>query len=75
MQSKIVDYLDITLKLNDGKCGPFHKANNEKTYIHVQPSHPPQIIKKIPRSTEKDYPAYFQQGKYLKIRKVTMSSL
>ena len=50
---KIVDYLDLTLNLNDGTYHPFHKTNEETTYIHVESNHPPQIIKKIPRSIEK----------------------
>ena len=50
---KIVDYLDITLNLNDGAYRPFHKPIEETTYIHVESDHPPQIIKKIPGSIEK----------------------
>ena len=50
---KIVDYLVVTLNLNDGTYRPFHKPNEETTYIHVKSDHPPQIIKKIPRSIEK----------------------
>ena len=50
---KIVDYLDVPLNLNDGTYRPFHKPNEETTYIHVESDHPPQIIKKIPRSIEK----------------------
>ena len=50
---KIVDYLDVTLNLNDGTYRPFYKANEETTYIHAKSDHPSQIIKKIPRSVEK----------------------
>ena len=50
---KIVDYLDVTLNLNDSTCRPFHKPNEETTYIHVESDHRPHIIKKIPRSIEK----------------------
>ena len=40
--------------LNDGTYHPFHKPNEELTYIHVEFEHPLQIIKKIiPRSIEK----------------------
>ena len=49
---KIVDYLDVTLNLNDGKYRPFHKTNEKTTYIHVESDRPPQIVKKIPRSIE-----------------------
>ena len=50
---KIVDYLDVTLNLNDGTYRHFHKPNEETTYIYVESDHLPQIIKKIPRSIEK----------------------
>ena len=50
---KIVDYLDLTLNLNDGTYRPFHKTNEETNYIHVESNHPPKIIKKIPRFIEK----------------------
>ena len=50
---KIVDYLDIKLNLNDGTYRLFHKPNEETIYIQVESDHPPQIIKKIPRSIEK----------------------
>ena len=64
---KIVDYLDVTLNLNDGTYRPFHKPNEETTYIHVESDHPPQIINKIPRSIEKRLSRHVQQRKYLKI--------
>ena len=32
---KVVDYLDVTLNLNDGTYHSFHKPNKEITYIHV----------------------------------------
>ena len=50
---KILDYLDVTLSLDDATYRPSHKPNEETTYIHVESDHPPQIIKKIPRSIEK----------------------
>ena len=43
---KIVDYLGVTLNLNDGTYCPFHKPNKETTYIHVESDHPLQI--KVP---------------------------
>ena len=48
-----VDYLNVTLNLIDGTYHPFHKTNEEITYIHVESDHPPQIMKKIPRLIEK----------------------
>ena len=50
---KIVDYLDVTLNSNDGTYRPFHKPDEETTYIHVKSDHPLQIIKIFPRSIEK----------------------
>ena len=38
---KIVDYLDVTLNLNDATYHPFHKPNKETTYIHVESDHTP----------------------------------
>ena len=38
---KIVDYLDVTLNLNDGTYRAFHKPNEETTYIHVECDHAP----------------------------------
>ena len=50
---KIVDYLGVTLNLNDGTYRPFQKPNEETNYIHVESDHPLQITKKIPRYIEK----------------------
>ena len=69
---KIVDYLYLTLYLDDGTYHLFHKPNEETTYMHIESDHSPQIIKNIPRSIEKR--KYLQQRKYLKIWKITMSS-
>ena len=49
---KIVDYLDVTLDLNDGSYRPFHKPNDEIMYIHSESNHPPAIIKQLPLSVE-----------------------
>ena len=40
------------LNLNDGTYCPFHKTNEEATYIYVESDHSLQFIKKIPRSIE-----------------------
>ena len=49
---KIVNYLDITMNLNDGTYRPYHKPNDDITYIHSQSNHPPAIIKQLPLSIE-----------------------
>ena len=72
---KIVDYLDVTLNLNDGTYNRFHKSNEETTYIHVDPTIPSKLSRKFRDLLKKDYRAYRQQRKYLKIRKVTRSSV
>ena len=60
---KVVDYLEVTLNLNDGTYRPFYKPNEETNYIHVESDHPPQIINKIPRSIEKKFiPPIFSKG-------------
>ena len=49
----VVDYLDVTLNLNDGTYKPYRKPNDETTYIHEKSNHPPNIIQQIPLSIEK----------------------
>ena len=50
---KIVNYLDVTLNLNDGSYRPYKKPNEETNYIHVNSEHPPSILKQLPKSIEK----------------------
>ena len=50
---KVVNYLDVTLNLNDGSYKPYHKDSDETNYIHVNSDHPPNVIKQIPISIEK----------------------
>ena len=50
---KIVNYLDITLDLNDGTYKPYHKPDNVIQYINVESNHPQNIIKQIPITIEK----------------------
>ena len=49
---KIVNYLDVTLNLNDGSYKPFHKEKNEILYINAKSNHPPSIIKQLPLAIE-----------------------
>ena len=60
---KIVDYLDVTFNFNYDTYLPFYKPNEETTCIHVESDHPPQIIKKIPRSIEKRLSRLFSRKK------------
>ena len=49
---KVVNYLDITLNLNNGTHKPYHKPDNEVNYVHVNSNHPPNVIKQIPISIQ-----------------------
>ena len=44
---KIVDYLEVTLNLNNGTYRPFHKPNEETTYIHVESDMPLKLSRKF----------------------------
>ena len=37
---KIVNYLDVTINLNDGSYKPYPKLNYETLYIHANSNHP-----------------------------------
>ena len=50
---KSVDYLDVTLNLSDGSHRPFHKPDDETSYIHAESDHPPSILKQLPKAVEK----------------------
>ena len=41
---KIVNYLEVTLNLNDGSYRLYKKANEETNYIHVNSDQPPSIL-------------------------------
>ena len=47
---KIVDFLDVTFNLTNGRYYPFKKPNNTRTYINTKSDHPPTIIKNLPAS-------------------------
>lgn len=49
---KTVNFLDITLDLNNGSYKPYRKPNSETLYIHAKSNHPPNIIKQLPLSVE-----------------------
>ena len=50
---KIVNYLDVSLNLNNSNYKPYHKPDNKISYIHKDSNHPPSILKQIPTSIEK----------------------
>ena len=47
---KIVNFLDVTLNLDQGTIEPFIKQNGEPIYVNAKSNHPVSIIKQIPRS-------------------------
>ena len=47
---KEVDFLDVTLNLQNGTYRPYKKANDKLLYIDSLSNHPPQIIKQLPKS-------------------------
>ena len=49
---KVVDYLDVTMNLNNGTYRPYHKPNSDIMYIHSESNHPPAVIKQLPLSIE-----------------------
>ena len=49
---RIVNYLDVTLNLNNGSFKPYHKPDNIQ-YINKESNDPPGIIKHMPVSIEK----------------------
>ena len=46
---QIVNFLDITLNLNNGKFTPYRKPNNDPLYINSSSNHPPAIIRQVPK--------------------------
>ena len=46
--SKVVNFLDVTLDLNTGIFKPFMKENDMPVYVDVKSNHPPAILKNIP---------------------------
>ena len=50
---KIVDFLDVTLNLNDGTFKPFMKPNDFPLYVNSNSNHPPSILKNIPKSVNR----------------------
>ena len=50
---RIVNYLDVTLNLNDGSFRPYHKSDDIFHYINKESNHPPNLIKHLPASIAK----------------------
>ena len=52
MNIKQVDFLDVKLDLSTGKTCPFRKPLDNPTYVNKLSSHPPSVIKQIPKSVQ-----------------------
>ena len=50
---RIVNYLDVTLKLNDGSFRPCDKPDDIIQYINKESNHPPNLVKHLPAYIEK----------------------
>ena len=50
---KIVNYLDVSLNLNNSNYNPYYKPDNEILYINKDSNHSSIILKQIPASIEK----------------------
>ena len=50
---KIVNYLDVTLNLTNGRYQPFRKPGNNPLYININSNHPPTVLKHLPSSIAK----------------------
>ena len=49
---KTVNYLDVTLNLENSTYRPYKKENNQIKYINIESNQPPSIIKQLPLSIE-----------------------
>ncbi len=49
----VVNFLDVTFDLNNGKFKPYRKPNDDPLYINRHSNHPASIIKQLPTSINK----------------------
>ena len=50
---KMVNYLDVSLSLNNSSYESYHKPDNEILCVHKDSNYPPSILKQNPTSIEK----------------------
>ena len=50
---KMVNYLDVSINLNNSNYKPYRKPDNEILYLHKDSNHQPSILKQIPTSIKK----------------------
>ena len=63
---RTVNYLDVTLNLNDGSFRPCDKSDDIIQYINKKFNHPPDLIKHLPASIEKQLSNNSFDKKYFK---------
>ena len=51
--SKVINFLDVTLDLNTGIFKPFMKENDSLSYVNSRSNHPAAILKNIPLGVNK----------------------
>ena len=49
---KVVNFLDVTLNLENSAYHPYLKDNNEIIYVNTETNYPLSIIKQLPKSVE-----------------------
>ena len=60
---KTVNYLDVTLNLENSTYRPYQKENNQMKYINIESNHPPFIIKQLRSLSNPDFHHYHSQKK------------
>ena len=53
VNKKVVNFLDLTLNLNDHSFSPYTKPNSTIQYVNFNSNHPPIIPKNLPKSINK----------------------
>ena len=53
MNTKIVNFLDITLDLETEEYKPYMKENDHPVYVDIQSNHPSQVLKNIPMAVKR----------------------
>ena len=63
---KIVNYLDVTLNLNDCSFRPCDKSDDNIRYIDKEFNDPPNLIKHLPASMKNSFQTILSINKYFK---------
>ena len=49
---RIINFLDVTLDLNNDTYSPYTKPNHKPLYVNAKSNHPPPILKNIPEGVQ-----------------------